>query len=113
MNRRPRNTNVWRKLAWRPPAPLQHLWALRGRWRASWRLLLAALPVMVLGTGVGLDLYTVTHAGTFTSGAIVSRPSGTAQPFARPLRLTGPANIPLIGAAITIKEPPQVPPASG
>src|SRR5436189_19152 len=112
MNRRPRNTNVWRKLAWRPPAPLQHLWALRGRWRASWRWLLAALPVMVLGTGVGLYLYTVTHAGTFTGGAIVSRPSGTARPFAWPFRLTGRANILLIGVDITINERHQVLPVS-
>src|SRR5438309_9234467 len=112
MNRRPRNTNVWRKLAWRPPAPLQHLWALRGRWRASWRWLLAALTVMVLGTGVGLYLYTVTHAGTFTGGAIVSRPSGTARPFAWPFRLTGRANILLIGVDITINERHQVLPVS-
>src|SRR5947199_10737615 len=112
MNRRPRNTNVWRKLAWRPPAPLQHLWALRGRWRVSWRWLLVALPVMVLGTGVGLYLYTVTHAGTCTGGAIVSRPLGSARPFAWPFRLTGRANILLIGVDVTINERHQVLPVS-
>ncbi len=112
MNHRPRNTNVLRKLAWRLPAPLQHLWALRGRWRVSWRWLLVALPVMVLGTGVGLYLYTVTHAGTFTGGAIVSRPLGSARPFAWPFRLTGRANILLIGVDVTINERHQVLPVS-
>src|SRR5438876_11255150 len=61
---------------------------------------------------MGLYLYTVTNPGTFTGSAIVSRPSGTARPFAWPFRLTGRANILLIGVDVTINERHQVLPVA-
>lgn len=112
MNRRLRTTNVLRKFTWRPPAALQRLRVLGGYWRAYWRWLLIALPVAALGTVLGLFLYTVTHAGTFTGGIIVSRPPTSARPFAWPFHLTGRANILLIGVDVTINERHQVLPVS-
>ena len=109
MNRRPRSISVSGKPAWRLPASLQqHLRALRGQWWAYRYWLLLALPVVALGTAVGLYVYTVTHSGTFTGSAVAARPPASARPFAWPLRLTGRVNILLIGVDVTISERRQV-----
>src|SRR2546422_10424006 len=113
MNRRPRSISVSGKPAWRLPASLQqHLRALRGQWWAYRYWLLLALPVVALGTAVGLFVHTVTHSGTFTGSAVAARPSASARPFAWPLRLTGRVNILLIGVDVTISERRQVLPTS-
>src|SRR2546427_3772299 len=112
MNRRPRSISVSGKPAWRLPASFHHLRALRGRWWAYRYWLLLALPVVALGTAVGLFVFTVTHSGTFTGSAVAARPSASARPFAWPLRLTGRVNILLIGVDVTISERRQVLPIS-
>src|SRR3989441_3302496 len=112
MNRRPRSISVSGKPAWRLPALFQHLRALRVRWWAYRYWLLLALPVVALGTAVGLFVYTVTHSGTFTGSAVAAWPSASARPFAWPLRLTGRVNILLIGVDVTISERRQVLPIS-
>src|SRR5256712_6485096 len=103
MNRRPRSISVSGKPAWRLPASLQqHLRALRGRWWAYRYWLLLALPVVALGTPVGLFVHSVTHSRTFTGSAVSARPSASSRPIAWPLRLTWRVNILLIGVDVTI-----------
>jgi len=82
----------------------------RARWWVAARLLLVALPVVMLGTAAGVMLYAVTHSGTFTGSAVVRRPAGSARPFGWPLRMEHRVNVLLIGVDVTINERRQIEP---
>lgn len=108
MNRRLKRIRFLGKPLWRLPASLRRLQALPGRWWTYGRWLLLALPVIVLGTALGVFLYTTTHSGGFTGSAVAPRPSASARLFDWPLRLRGRVNVLLIGIDVTINERRQI-----